>query len=270
MLDTINAKYHAYLQAAVPQEQWAAFAAITDEEKDHWYTQWLATQPAPQEEPEPAHANPLSGTELLLGANNEITVPDKDNQFKELGLIRSIQDLERIAVHVADSKIGPKEYHGKPAAAFTTLLYGYEMRINPMVAIHAMHVMEGRLVSSIHLIRSLLERAGVEIETVARWEPIYDAQGAIIDYMSLTKMRRKSGLTGKIIESSYQLTYTQADAAGWVRQKGPWGKMPFIMLPTRNTVIHGREFFGSALNGMYELSELNGNVEYDEDLNMKL
>lgn len=274
MLDQINPRYHQYLQQAVPPDQYGAFAALPPQEQEGYYLQWAqqsGQEPIPAVEE--AAPNPLSGTPLLINPDSqEIAVSRDKDQFSDLGLIRSIHDLERVALHVSNSKIGPKAYWGNPSAAFTTLLHGYEMKISPMVAIHAIHIMEGRATASIHLIRSLLERSGTEIETLARYEPVYDQQGGIADYTSLTRMYKRSRLgrgAGGVITSDYPLSYIQCQMAGWVRKNGPWEKMPFIMLPTRNTVIHGREFNGSALNGMYEHSEINAMADYDDDGNLK-
>lgn len=206
-----------------------------------------------------------------------------DLQFK------SFSEMKSWGEEVVKSGMTPLKTGGAVVAA---VMMGKELGLEPMVSVNNIIPINGKATLGIHLINSLLLRAGILTEVVRDYEPCvafgmkgddgkayidngkpvilrigfadeepksHEVKGkTIVDYRTTVKMTRSL----KQVDGTYKtmivtesFSYNDAIAADLVN-KDNWKKYMKKMCMQRATAFAGRMIASDILLGMYETSEM--------------
>ena len=133
----------------------------------------------------------------------------------------------------------PKHFRNAPGKILAAVLTGRELGVEPMAALRAFHIVEGKPCADYSFWCARLKQSGYVVE----W-PHTDTKSATV---KLTDSR-----TG----ASMQLTYSfeMAQRAG-LTGKNNWKGYPEAMLRARALTAAGRAFAGEVMFGCYEMDE---------------
>jgi hypothetical protein len=133
----------------------------------------------------------------------------------------------------------PKHFRGEPGKILAAVLTGRELGVEPMAAMRAFHIVEGKPCADYSFWCARLKQSGYIVE----W-PQSDGRSATV---KLTDQR-----TGASFTSTY--TLEMAQRAG-LTGKNNWKNYPEVMLRARALTSAGRAFAGEVMFGCYETDE---------------
>lgn len=184
---------------------------------------------------------------------NKIEKKDQSS-FSVVAIEQEFEYFSIIANKVLSANLAPKGVN-TVEKIIIILQTGRELGMPPMAALQNIHVIEGRATLGIHAITTLVKKAGIEFTTVKDYEPVYNKDQQVINYVTEIKFFRRSSLTGQILEETSRFSVKDAQLAGLL-SKDNWKKYPKQMIWTRCFVLGSRRIASEALLGMYEMSEL--------------
>ena len=161
-------------------------------------------------------------------------------------VFRSIEDIERVARHAAESGL---TQHRRLPAAVTVLLTGRELGLQPMAALRSIHEVNGRPVLSADAMVAIVRRSGL----CASWRIVESTT----ERATIATLRRGE-------EEPQTCTWTLEDArrAGCT---GPsWAKFPRQMLRHRAETELARAVYPDVILGLYTPDELGGEALEEE------
>jgi hypothetical protein len=153
---------------------------------------------------------------------------------------RDMAEADSLAKRLSNSNLLPVALRKKPEDVLVTLLTGRELGLSPMMAIRAIHVIEGRPVLSADMMIALCQRSPV-CETFRCVEST--------DMKATYETKRKG-------QQPARLTFTieQARAAG-LTNKDNWKRYPAAMLRARCKSQLARDVYPDLLAGCYDQDE---------------
>lgn len=159
---------------------------------------------------------------------NDVALRDTDSWAPMLPAVN------QLAAGIADTEFVPKALRGKQYAVAACVLAGREIGIGPMEALQKIHMVDGRPSLSSELMRSLVLRAGHQIEFTILTDQVCTIRG------------RRNG-SSEWTELSW--TIKDAQRIG-VAGKQTWKSYPRQMLAARATSELCRLMFPDALGGI--------------------
>ena len=228
--------------------------------------------------------------------NNQESKTNKDSSnLPSFGGIafKDFTELRDFSERIAKSKLTPLKNGDDILAA---VLYGKELGLDPMTSVNNIYPINGKATLGVHLINSLLQKAGVVVEIINDYEPcvpfvmkgeddkplLKDGKPTVIktDYISITPRdfevksktivdyRTTVKLTrqlrqpdGKYREVVILSSFGNSDAIkagllGGDKPKDNWTNWTKQMCLNRAVTFGGRLIGADILLGMYETSEL--------------
>lgn len=203
---------------------------------------------------------------------------------------KSMAELNQFGDEMVKSGLTPLKTGG---AAVAAILMGRELGLEPMVSLNNIIPINGKATLGIHLITSILLKAGITIEKLRDYEPCtvfclkddttgkpylkddkptilrtgffndeireYEVRSkTITDYKTVVRLKRKvkqEDGTYVPMEITSSFSWNDCVIAG-LSEKDNWKKYPSQMCYNRALAFAGRAIAADALLGMYETSEL--------------
>lgn len=202
---------------------------------------------------------------------------------------KSFNELKSWGAEIVKSGLTPLKTGEAVVAA---VMMGKELGLEPMISVNNIIPINGKATLGIHLINSLLLKAGIVTEIVRNYEPCvgfamkgddgkamldggkpvilrigfadeeakdHEVKGKnIVDYKTIVKMTRiLKQEDGKFAPMSVTASFSyQESLTADLAKKDNWSKYPKQMCLQRATAFAGRLIGADILLGMYETSEL--------------
>lgn len=225
--------------------------------------------------------------------NKELSRADATTSITASGLtFKSFDEMKKWGEEIIKSGLAPQATGGAVVAA---VLMGKELGLEAMVSVNNIYSVNGKASLGIHIINSLLLKAGVVTEVIRDYEACvgfalkgedgkaykgddglssptllrigfidelpreHEVRGKIIvDYKTIVKMTRMlKQPDGTFATATVTASFSYSDAVtAKLMDKANWKMYPKQMCLQRATAFAGRAIGADILNGMYETSEL--------------
>lgn len=156
------------------------------------------------------------------------------------------RQIETLATQLAQSRIIPKPYWGKPADIIAAALVGRDLGLSTMASLRMLHVIDGKVGQSAELMMATIRARGHRIEVLVMSDDEVRMRGTRAD-------------TGDTMEFSF--TQQHAQDAG-LAHKANWKGYFRSMAAARVTTQLGRTLFADVILGVSyspeELAEIGG------------
>lgn len=158
---------------------------------------------------------------------------------------RSLDELQRFAQTVSQSRMVPKAFRGKPQDVTVAVMHGLEIGLRPLQALQNIAIINGQPSIYGDAALALVRRSGA-CEYVNEWHETTD-QGLT----AYAETKRKSEPEPAV------RTFSEQDAknAGLWGRKGPWSDYPQRMLQMRARSWLLRDIYPDVLQGLYIAEE---------------
>ena len=157
---------------------------------------------------------------------------------------QSYNELYNLARLTTNTMMIPRPLRGRPDEAFSVMVYGAELGLEPFAALRSIYIVDGQPTCSAQLMRGLIQAAG----HVLQWRTV------TTDRVVLYGRRRDTGADALVI-------WTLEDAKrAKLLGKGNWATYPRAMLAARATSELARLLFADVLHGIAYTPEEVGAV----------
>jgi len=153
---------------------------------------------------------------------------------------RSMQELQRFAETVSQSKMVPKKYRGQPQDVVVAVMHGMELGLPPLQALQSVAVINGRPSIYGDAALAVVRRSGL-LADIEEW-----TEGAGSDMTAYCRVIRAD--SGEEIQQSF--SWSEAEQAGLAQKGGPWQDYPRRMMQMRARSWCLRDAFPEVLKGM--------------------
>ena len=202
---------------------------------------------------------PMQGSQLIK--------PDQ-NTSQQLTKFKDFDTIEEQTQYAAHLIKGGYIKWAKPETAVMVINRAREIGVGPVTALTQMFDVSGNLGMSVHLMTALAKKRGVDWSIEKDYEPICDANGAVVDAITVIRFYRFNTQLNKVIENVISYRYSDAQTAGYTK-RDQWITKPRNMMRAR-CLAEGIRFVASdALSGIFYgqselLDESGKDYEIDE------
>jgi len=153
-----------------------------------------------------------------------------------------------------------EEYREKAIGAVIAVVeYGRELKITPWVALHGMHVVQGKVVMGVHMYMGLALKNNILVDVVQDYVRIYKGEGSsktLIDVHTTVEITRKYAAFDGLVKSfKFTKRWSEIKKAG-LDTRDNYKRMPALMLRTRCITEALRLYAADVFMGTYEMSEM--------------
>lgn len=176
------------------------------------------------------------------------------SEIAKLDTFNNVNELKRFAIEMG--------IPGSPESVAQRILRGRELGVGAMASFDNIYILNGRGTLSVHLVNSLLKKAGYEIRTI-RDNMYLQKDGTFmpvktdnsVDRCCTIEFAWRSKLTGEVLKEEYTYWWSEAVAAK-LTTKATWIAYSKQLLWNRTLVFGARRVAAEVLMGMYEYSEI--------------
>lgn len=147
---------------------------------------------------------------------------NQEQQIAKLDNFSTVTEMRSFAAELIKTGLVPKSLK-TPEAVVGVVLMGKELGFGAMTALTNIHSIDGRPTLSVHAIGAKLHQKGLITKTIKDFEPVFDQQGNVLDYV--TTIRYYQPFHGTVVTEDMTFKWSDAEAAGW-SSKPTWTKMP--------------------------------------------
>ena len=145
--------------------------------------------------------------------------------------------------------------------------YGRELSITPWVALHGMHVVQGKVVMGIHMYMGLAQKNNIIVDVTRDYEKVYNDKKQLVDIETEIVITRKyEQFNGLVKEHKFIKRWSEIKKAG-LDGRDNYKKRPQLMLRTRAITEGLRLYAADIYMGTYETTEMidTTGATYDVD-----
>lgn len=135
----------------------------------------------------------------------------------------NVGELMQWANTIIESGLLPDSI-SSPEQVLTIVQHGKELGLTPHIALNNIHVIAGRPVVSSSMLGAMLKRKGIEWTIDEDYATIEAADGGA-DKRTTYHFYWKSPNLGRIMDTTFSITYRQMEVAGYVTKQN-WLKYP--------------------------------------------
>jgi len=201
-----------------------------------------------------------------------------------IDMAASLEEKRMFAVQMIKSGLLPttlasidqledEEYRDKAIGAVIAVVeYGRELQITPWVALHGMHIVQGKVVMGIHMYMGLAQKNNIIVDVVEDYKKVFNDKKQLIDIVTTVVItRRYSAFDNLIKEHKFSKKWSEIKKAG-LDGRDNYLKRPMLMLRTRCITEALRLYAADIFMGTYETTEMidvtNQTYDVDDDGNM--
>jgi hypothetical protein len=141
-------------------------------------------------------------------------------------------------------------------AVIAVVEYGREMGVTPWVALHGMHVVQGKVVMGIHIFLGMALKNNILVDVVEDFKSIKTSEGKTGNYITTVEITRKyKEFDGLVKTYTFSKRWSEIKKAG-LDQRDNYQKRPIAMLRTRCITEALRLYAADIYMGTYETSEM--------------
>lgn len=213
---------------------------------------------------------------------NMTTLPAKE-MANSIDMATSLEEKKLFAEQMIKSGLLPttlatidqledEDYRDKAIGGVIAVVeYGRELQITPWVALHGMHIVQGKVVMGIHMYMGLAQKNNIIVDVTKDYERVYNDKKQLIDVITTVEITRKY--------EALDITKTHTFSKGWkeitkagLDTRDNYKKRPNLMLRTRCITEALRLYAADIFMGTYETTEMidttGATYEVDDDGNM--
>jgi len=195
------------------------------------------------------------------------TLPSRE-WANSIDMARTLDEKKMFAVQMIQSGLLPtslasrdnledEDFRDKAIGAVIAVVeYGRELNITPWVALHGMHVVQGKVVMGIHMYTGLALKNNILINVVKDYARITNKEGKLVDRITEVEITRKHAAFNDMVKT-YTFTKRWTDITkAELHTKDNYKKMPALMMRTRCIVEALRLYASDIFMGTFETSEM--------------
>jgi len=152
-------------------------------------------------------------------------------------------------------------------AVVAVVEYGRELSITPWVALHGMHVVQGKVVMGIHMYMGLALKNNIIVDVVSDYRKVYNDKKQLVDIETTIEITRKYKAFGDLVKThKFTKRWSEIKKAG-LDTRDNYKKRAPLMLRTRCITEGLRLYAADIFMGTYETTEMLDvqNTTYDVD-----
>lgn len=170
--------------------------------------------------------------------------------------------------HLEDPDLKEKAIGG----VIAVVEYGRELKITPWVALHGMHIVQGKVVMGIHMYMGLALKNNIIVDVVEDYKKVFNDKKQLVDFVTTVEITRKYKALGDIVKTHrFTKRWSEIKKAG-LDTRDNYKKRPILMLRTRCITEALRLYAADIFMGTYETTEMydvaNKTYEIDEQGNV--
>ena len=176
---------------------------------------------------------------------------------KRMFAVQIIQSGLLPATLASPDQLEDEEFRERAIGAVISVVeYGRELQITPWVALHGMHVVQGKVVMGIHMYMGLALKNNILVNVLDDFKKIYNSQKALVDIETTVEITRKHEAFNNLVKT-YKFTkrWSEIKRAG-LDQRDNYKKRKELMLRTRCITEALRLYAADIFMGTYEQSEI--------------
>lgn len=214
---------------------------------------------------------------------NMATLPAQE-MANSIDMATSLDEKRMFAVQMIQSGLLPatlatidqledEEYRDKAIGGVIAVVeYGRELNITPWVALHGMHVVQGKVVMGIHMYMGLAQKNNIIIDIVEDYVKKYNEKKQLVDVVTTVEITRKyDNFDGLVKTHRFTKGWKEITKAG-LDKRDNYVKRPNLMLRTRCITEALRLYAADIFMGTYETTEMidttGATYDVDDDGNM--
>lgn len=156
-------------------------------------------------------------------------------------------------------------------AVIAVVEYGRELSITPWVALHGMHVVQGKVVMGIHMYMGLALKNNIIVDVVNDYKKVFNDKKQLVDIETTIEITRKYKTFNDLVKThTFTKRWSEIKKAG-LDTKDNYKKRGPLMLRTRCITEGLRLYAADIFMGTYETSEMldvsETNYSMDEEGN---
>ena len=163
--------------------------------------------------------------------SKEVVVKNEEHQITKFDSFHSVDEMMRFAGTLIDSGLVPHTLT-EPEAVVAVIIQGRELGLQAMTALSNIHVIEGKPALGIHLISSLIRKAGIRYELVEDFVYV-KADGSADEYKQEDTDYVDARTTfifyekwgDQVLKTPLSFTWSNAKEQG-LTNKSNWKKLP--------------------------------------------
>lgn len=141
-------------------------------------------------------------------------------------------------------------------AVIAVVEYGREMKVTPWVALHGMHVVQGKVVMGIHVFLGMALKNDILVDVVEDYKKVLNKDGQVVNYITTVEITRKHEAFNDLVKTyRFSKRWSEIKKAG-LDQRDNYKKRPIGMLRTRCITEALRLYAADIYMGTYETSEM--------------
>jgi len=161
-----------------------------------------------------------------------------------------------------------EEYRDKAIGAVIAVVeYGRELNVSPWVALHGMHVVQGRVVMGIHVYMGMALKNNILVDVVQDYAAVRNKEGKLTDYITTVEITRKHAHFNNLVK-----VYTYSKRWGEIKKLGfdtkeNYVKMPGLMMRTRCITEALKLYAADIFIGAQEVTDMmdHSSITYEVD-----
>lgn len=210
------------------------------------------------------------------------TLPAKE-LANSIDMATSLEEKRAFAVQMIQSGLLPttlatidqledEDFRDKAIGGVIAVVeYGRELQITPWVALHGMHVVQGKVVMGIHMYMGLAQKNNIIVDVVRDYQKVYNSKKQLVDIETEIEITRKYDQFNGLVKShKFIKRWSEIKKAG-LEGRDNYKKRPQLMLRTRAITEGLRLYAADIYMGTYETTEMidttGATYEVDDDGN---
>lgn len=201
-----------------------------------------------------------------------------------IDMAATLEEKRKFAVQMIQSGLLPttlasidqledEDYRDKAIGSVIAVVeYGRELQITPWVALHGMHVVQGKVVMGIHMYVGLAQKNDIIVDVVEDYKKVFNDKKQLVDIVTTVVITRKYKAFNNLVkEHKFSKKWSEIKKAG-LDGRDNYVKRPMLMLRTRCITEALRLYAADIFMGTYETTEMidvtNATYDVDDDGNM--
>jgi len=187
---------------------------------------------------------------------------------KRLLAVQMIQSGLLPATLATPDQLEDEDYRDNAIGAVIAVVeYGRELSITPWVALHGMHVVQGKVVMGVHMYMGLALKNNIIVDVIDDYKKVYNDKKQLVDIETTIEITRKYETFNNLVKTHrFTKRWSEIKKAG-LDTRDNYKKRGPLMLRTRCITEGLRLYAADIFMGTYESTEMYDVSDTTYDVN---